>query len=385
MTLYNVDFFDRKMNYVHHDTIDTPDIDMDYLSPDTSEITIRQTNDIPAKGIIYIEGMDEFLGIIENIQQGLGETTISFKPFITIFDQAVRFKTTYQGSSGTASLESVIGGLINSYFGNKTGDDEQSLPITAEAVSKTLKWNLHITPDKKDGSYCICNLYSAIMAQALTKYRVAVKAKADPNAKKIIVTIGASPAKHIIDANMNGVKVVDFTLNQLESDENKLEIWDATDYTSKVNYYLYTDGTYDTKGTKEGKTRVTPVKMEVLAVTPTSSKTFKELHAEQASQRFGDLKWKNYIELDVLPSNTTVLNYVDENMVSHPLEMGQEVRMFYNGKYYDTILTGYRYTDLTTLIFGKLRKTLSKKSKLKTTQEYIDAKTIKRNCYSSKQ
>jgi hypothetical protein len=383
MTLYNVDFFDRKMNYVYHDTIDTPDIDMDYLSPETSEITIRQTNDIPAKGIVYIEGMDDFLGIIENIQQGLGETTISFKPFITIFDQAVRFYTKSQNSTKT-SLEETIGSLINSYFGKDTGDTEQSLPITVEATSNTTGWSLHIMPDKTDGSYCICNLYSAIMQQALTKYRVAVKAKANPNTKQITVTVGASSANHVIDANMNGIKVVNFTVDQLESDVNKLEIWNASNYTTKVNYYLYKDGTYDTKGNTEGKERITPVKMEVISVTPSSSNTFATLHKDQASQKFGDLQWKNYIELDVLPSNTTVLCWQDENLVNHPLEMGQKVKIFYNGKFYDTILTGVKYTDLTTLMFGRIRNTLSKKNKIKTSQEYIDAKTITKNSYTAK-
>jgi hypothetical protein len=385
MTLYNVDFFDRKMNYVCHDTIDTPDIDMDYLSPEASEITILQTNDIPAKGIVYIEGMDGFLGIIDNVRQGLGETTVSFKPFITIFDQAVRFYTKSQGVT-TVELEETIGGLINSYFGasSYTGDEQQSLPITVVKTSSTKGWTLDIAPDKDDGSYCICNLYSAILQQALTKYRVAVSATANPNAKTITVTIGASPAKHTIEANMAGISVVDFTVDQMDNETNKLEIWNASNYTTKINYYLYKDGTYDTSGTASGKERITPVKMEVLSVTPSSSKTWAKQHKEQADQKFGDLKWKNHIELDVLPTNSTVLTWVDSNGVRHPLEMGQEAQIFYNGQFYDSILTGIKYEDLTTLIFGRIRVDMSKKNKLKTSQEYIDAKTVTKNSYTSK-
>jgi hypothetical protein len=147
---------------------------------------------------------------------------------------------------------------------------------------------------------------------------------------------------------------------------------------------LYKDGTYDTSGTASGKERITPIKMEVLAVTPSSSNTWAKQHKEQADQRFGNLKWKNHIELDVLNSNTTVLMWTDSNGVSHPLEMGQEAQIFYNGKFYDSILTGIRYSDLTTLIFGRIRIDMSKKNKLKTSQEYIDAKTVTRNSYTAK-
>jgi hypothetical protein len=385
MTQYNVDFFDRKMNYVFHDTIDTPDIDMDYLSPDSSEIVISQTNDIPSNGILYINDLNGFVGIIESVKQGLGETTISFKPFASIFDQAVRFYTKSQGPKGTTDLETTIGGLINSYFGKDTGDEEQSLPITPISTSSTTGWTLDIQPDKEDGSYCICNLYSAILCQALTKYRVAVSISVNPNTKTIAASIGASPAKQIIDANMNGVNVANFTVDQLESSINKLEIWNASGYTSKVNYYLFTDGSYGTSQTVSGKERVLPVKMEVLSVTATSTEWKNGTkHKEQADNRFGDLKWKNYIELEVIGSNSTVLNWKDNNGLSHPMEIGQEAQIFYNGQFYDSILTGIRYTDVTILMFGRIRVDLSKKNKLKTNQEYIDAKVITRNSYTAK-
>ena len=378
MTLYNVDFFDRSMNYVHHDTVESPEIDMDYLSPDSSSFVIQQTNNIPAKGLIYFEGVPDFLGIVENVEQGTGETTVTFKPFITIFDQAVLFRTSTQKSS--QSLEDTIGQLINAYWGVDTGDSEQNMPIEVIAETQTSNWTLNIAPDVSGKSYAICNFYSAILTQALTKYRVAITARANPNLKKIVITISVSPHTKVIEANMSGINVNAFTVNQLNSDINKLEVWNDNSYSTGSTglryYYLHTDGTYDTDGTRD---RIKPVKLEVISVTAStssSSSAFRNAADEQAEQRFGNLQWTNYIELDVLKNNKTV--------GPESMEIGQQTRIFYNNKYYDTILTGKKIGDMVTLLFGTIRLDLSKKDKLKTTLEYIDAKIITKNSKTAK-
>lgn len=376
MTLYNVDFFDRSMNYVHHDTVDSPEIDMDYLSPDSSSFVVQQTNNIPAKGLIYFEEIPDFLGVVETVEQGTGETTVTFKPFITVFDQAVLFRTNTQKSS--QSLEDTIGQLINAYWGTGTGDSEQSMPIEVVTDTQTNNWTLNISPDVSGKTYCICNFYSAILIQALTKYRVAINAKANPNLKKITITISVSPNVKVIEANMSGVNVDAFTVGQLNSDVNKLEIWNENSYSTGSTglryYYLHTDGTYDNDGTKN---RIKPVKLEVISVSAsTSGNAFKNAADEQADQRFGDLQWTNYIELSVLKENKTI--------DPESLEIGQKTCIFYNKKYYDTILTGKKIGDMITLMFGKLRLDLSKKDKLKTTLEYIDAKTITKNSKTAK-
>ena len=122
--------------------------------------------------------------------------------------------------------------------------------------------------------------------------------------------------------------------------------------------------------------------MEVISVGPerdsnnTVTKTFADAAKEQADQKFGDIKWKNYIELEVVKEE--MFNAIN-------MRIGQVVNIYYNGVTYATILTGKKLGNTITLIFGTIRVDLTKKLQLEASVEYTAAKSVTKNSSTSSQ
>lgn len=386
MSQCSVDFFDTKLNFIYHDDIDTPGIDMDYLAPESSQIEVGQTNDIPVRSLVRIEGHDNFVGIVDNVSRGEGETTVSIKPFSMLFDQPVLFDCNCQGNgSGSKSLEQTIADLITSYWINNQ-DDSQTMPIVVRTTSTTNDWTFGLVGDRSDDDsatsennhQCVVEFYDAILQNALMRYRVAIESRFDFEQMQIIIDIGAPDNAKIIESDIDDVNVIEFTIGKLQSDLNKLEIWNEDNYTEKINYYLHTDGTYDTDGTID---RITPVKYNVISVQPerdgnTIKKSFADVAQEQADQTFGDIQWRNYVELDVGSENV----FDAANM-----RIGQLVNIYHLGQVYETILTGKKLGDVITLVFGTIRVDLTKKNQLEESTQYTSAKSVTKNSSTSLQ
>lgn len=387
MSQCSVDFFDTKLNFIYHDDIDTPGIDLDYLTPESSRIEVSQTNDIPVRSLVRIEGHDNFVGVVDDVNRGEGKTTILVKPFSMIFDQPVLFDCNWQyGASSPKPLEQTIADLIKTYWLNSS-DSLQNMPLDIYTTSSTTNWTFGLVGDKSDDDkatsannhQCIVEFYDTILQNALTRYRVAIESEFDFVQMKIKVTIGVPSRTQIIEADMDDVEVVEFTIGKLQSDLNKLEIWNEDNYTEKKYYYLHTDGTYDTNGTIN---RITPVKANVIAVQPerdsnnTITKSFLTVAKEQADQTFGDIQWRNYIELNVGNDNSfDALN----------MRVGQLVQIIHLNKTYETILTGKKLGDLITLVFGTIRIDLTKKNQLEASTQYTSAKSVTKNSSTSSQ
>lgn len=424
MSLYSVDFFDRNMIAVHHDVINMPTIDDDYLAPGVSSITITQTDLIPDQGFIYISGSTTFFGAITDVTDGQYDTKVGFKPFISIFNQEVMFDTSLQ-SSTKKSLETTIKDLITEYWINNP-DAIQNLGMMSVAIdSNTLDWNFEIEPavqysaqiiepdqdfptvgsattiyykensnetvkyiwdpytftykilsdDQHEiNKYAIVNLYSQIIQPALTKYGISIVPIVDMTTRTVSISIGSSSRKEYVEADLKNVKVITFTIDEPSRITNKLEIWDATNYEKKVNYYLHTDKTYDTSDSD----RIYPVKLEVVAVSPqiefdeqryetddekksayliAAQTAWNEASKEAADNVFKNIDWKNLIELEFATVDTLVKPLL--------MDIGQEVLVVHNDMVYSSILTGKKISATSvTLSFGTIRLDLSKKLRL---------------------
>ena len=389
MSRCNVDFFDTKLNYIYHDSVETPGIDMDYLTPETSSFDVSQTNLIGVRSLVRVEDQDNYLAVVDSVNPGEGKTTISVKPFLSLLDQPMLFDTNWQYKSdgdntNAKSLEQTIAGMIQQYWIDAS-DSLQNIPLELYTTSTTTNWSFGLVGDKADDEnatsannhFCIVEFYDAILQNALTRYRVAVETQLDIASKVIKLYIGVTNQTKYIEADLPEVDIIEFTIGKLESDTNKLEIWNDENYTDKIYYYLHNDGTYDTDGTRD---RITPIKMEVISTAPekdgegTVTKSFADVCQEQADQKFGDIQWRNYIELDVGAENLFNAN----NM-----RIGQLAQIVHNGQTYETILTGKKLGYVTTLIFGTIRVDLTKKLQLEASVEYTTAKSVVKNSSTS--
>ncbi len=380
MTRCNVEFFDYQMNYVHHDTIEIPDIDDDYLTPEASSFLISQTADIPERGIIYVSEPIHFIGIIDSLQDESYQTRVSFKPFLSYFNQDVLFDIRLQKKAATyPSLEQTLGNLIEEYWGtngsyryntvtiNRPQDDAlQRININVlPPITTTSNWDLGIVADQQGSSHTVVNFYETILESCLHRYRVVIEPIINLKEKRVDLSIGITDGEFKIDADLFGVKIKAFAINKLSSNVNKVEFWNLLDLqdrtrrntTTPIYYYLHQDGTYDTDGTAN---RITPVILQVEIIDPGEEDgvpiTFAAACRSRAEEIFADISWSNYIELEFG-------NY-DRTVNPKTLRTGQLVKIYHNGEWFDTILTGKKLSTATTLIFGTMRVDMTKKAKL---------------------
>lgn len=348
MTQYNVDFFDLSLTCIHHDITNSFSVDNDYLSPSTSSITIAKTSKLSKNNLIYIQGLYDFFGVITEVEDDDYTTTVSFEPYIYLFNQNVLIDTNNQ-SDGT-TLENFIANIIKTYWVNSSDSKQNISNLTISVTTSTTSWGFNLKSDTENMHHAIVGFYDTIISKALSKYAVAITAKPNFNTKKIELTIG-KPTSNLfyIDADKDNVVIQNFTLNSPSTETNKLEIWNTANYTEKIYYYLHTNGKYDTNNSD----RITPVVLEVTATTNSDEdSTFAQAAAEQAANTFDGLEWSNLIELDVSP---------DDKLIN-PKSMlyGQEVYIIHNGSAYSSILTGKNLSDTITLIFGTVRHDLTK-------------------------
>lgn len=380
MSRCNADFFDIHLNYIYHDTIEMPNIDYDYLTPETSEIVIGETNDIPERCIVVITGDIQYVGIVDAVELKKNQTEVSIKPFITVFDQPVLFDTRWQGSESTTSVEQMLSNVITQYWIAST-DTMQNMPqLRIVLDSETKDWDFGIVEDEEDKHFAIVKLYEVLFENALTRYRVAITPIVNFVDMTIELHIGAPQESMVLDADLPGIKIDSFTIDKMVSTINKLEIWNADNYTDKITYYLHTDGTYDTADVN----RVFPVNMDIIAVHPESEEqatedheplTFEEAAKIQADDTFGDISWTNYIELEV-GNYDSIVGPVD-------LRVGQVVQIMHNGETYETILTGKKISYATSLIFGTIRVDMTKKRAREASSSSSSVKTVSSNASSS--
>lgn len=352
MIPFNVDFFDLKMNNIHHDGVSDIDIDMDYLSLSSNTIDIDKTDLVKEKDLLYIGSPYNFFGIITGCETKETFTTVTFEPFISIFKQNILIDTTYQNNNSIA-LESVIKDAINRYWVN-SGDVLQNVTgLTVTKSSDTTNWNLSILPMSDEDPHAIVALYEKLICGAMKKYGITLTVTPDFNNKKINLNIGKiNTPKFVVDADLNNVKINTFSLKKPNSNVNKLEVWDSTNYsTPPLYYYLHFNGleiTYDTNNTN----RVTPVVLEITTVSSSSDRTFANAAKEAADSTFNGVEWENLIELEV--------DLSDELVTPLSLQYGQKINILHEGVMYTSILTGKQISDRVILIFGTVRHDLTK-------------------------
>lgn len=385
MNRCNVDIFDYQLNYVHHDTIEIPNIDMDYLTPEASSFLITETNAIPEKGVVVISGGIDYVGVIDSVESENYQTRVSIKPFITYFDQEILFdvRTQYSKRRVGVPLETTLKNLIYQYWGTgtqgsytvsagsitrKQNDTLQELPIgTITTPTSTTDWTFGIKISEPGSKYNIVEFMSTILQEAIYKYRVVVEPTINFSTMKVDLVISAPTEEVKIDADLRGVKINAFTINYLSSEVNKLEMWNSEALRSNpqltpsssnpIYYYLHNDGTYTTSDTD----RIQPVMLQVELLNPEEDEdgnqlTFAETCEEHAKEIFGEPQWTNYIELEFGNYDTLV------DIKS--IKIGQKVQVLHNGEWHETILTGKKLSTTTTLLLGTVRVDLTKKAKL---------------------
>ena len=347
MSQYSADFFDLSLELLHHDILESPEIDMDWLSPNTSTLEIRKTDKVPGKGFVYLSGDMVFCGVIDSTSDEEDITKVQIKPLHTIFDAKCVFNTSLQKTSNT--LEAAIADIITANWISNT-DTGQNLPISVTAITETDQWSLKLEPQTDEGTEAVINALDELIIPALEQYGIVVDGLIDFTTKKVAFTVGKVLDDLKIDADLPSIELTEFQENKLDSEVNKLFIYQFTGSTKNtVIYYLHPDGTYSTTN----EDRIYPVIWDASMVSVSNGETLAGVAADEANSYFEKLKYKNYVEFELPASDILVGPKL--------IKIGAQAEIFHNGKSIKTMLTGKKIGETATLMFGMVRVDYTKR------------------------
>lgn len=376
MQQYRIEFFknhysatasERRLVYVHHDFINDISIDDDYLSIMTTSVDILPTTKVETGHLVRIlrDNKDYFFGIVTEASPGDNFTRVSFKPFVSIFDEEIIFDVLDQyrmGENPGEGLEPTLKKYIDAYYVNNS-DHLQNYPLTVTTSASTYwtkKWSMNIRGD--EGSrYAVVGLYQDLIVKALKEYGVAIRFTPNFSTGTIAAVISKPSGSISIDADLDNVTIKTFKVTDRPIGVNKITVVNGETFAS-INYYVHpvpnSEGLrFDTDSAHN---RITPVMRVIRTVTPTGEysddPTMDFIYTAQAVayDELSGIQWDNLIELECMPDDTLVS--------PSSLRIGQEVTVYHDKVGYTSILTGRSITYQTvTLIFGSERISYLKK------------------------
>lgn len=348
MRPYNIEIFSRSFAFKVNMSSSAPVISEDYITPEESTVEILDTNASVAVGdyIRITNENTEYSGVISSVARAAGsKATVSFKPFLSLFEAPVLFDTNLQG---TSTMEAVMAGIVRSYWCNNADTEQNIEGLSVTTVSSTATWGLNLKSDAEGKHHCIVDFYNTFIVRSLEKYRIVFTVSMDWQNKSINLRIGKLAADtRRIELGLPNILNSNVIIRQTENTVNKLVVYSQEDYATNKVFYLHPDGTYNTTNTN----RITPVVFSVQA-TEVADTTFDKAAASVAAETFGSIEYNNLIELQVKS---------DDEMI-RPLEMqiGQTAKIIHKNKEYTSILTGRTVNGIVTLSFGTIRLDLTK-------------------------
>lgn len=358
MRQYNVEIFDRDMNYVSNTSCEDASIKEDYLDPEKYSVELYDVNPRINYFIHFQSDELDHIGIIESYEEKANKLTkVSVSELASLFDVDVIEDVS---KIGVGTMEEYIKDWIEKLFID--GDTEMRLPLDITISSTTPDWLIEYEcinePDEDEPEptmrACELTLFDDIILPAFNKYQIVLDYSIDLNRKRIHIDIGKNTAAPmVIESDMTNILDKKVIIRKAAKQTNLVIVYDEEDYTRSVTYYLHPDGSFD----KNNRDRVSPVLYSVESTKKetedeTVVKTFEEAALEKASDIFGKNKYTNLIELEM---------FRDDSLINpDTLKVGQVVKVISNGIIYDSILTAREIKETTKLIFGTIRLELTK-------------------------
>lgn len=368
MLSYNVDFFNRQLVNIHHDTAGDINISDDYISFQNNTLTIRYTSVNLQDAYIHItrEGYKYFGVVVSAEPDDENMLKVTYKNFLSIFNEDILFDTDLQlknttvsgisGKTNSKSLERMLKDLIDvTYVTNE--DVLQRLHINVADATSTRPWGFNLITDTEGQHYCIIGLYSVLIVNAMKKYGVGIFVEPDFLDKTITLRIANTSRQDVfnIDGDLPNVSVKTLKINDRPRGVNKLTVYNTEDYTEHIDFFVYEDRTWGI----ENRSRITPVVRDVRGAMPDSTipdaaTAFALAAVDVAYGVLSGLEWDNLIELEMA--------FNDPLIRPMELEFGQTINFRYKGNTYTSILTGRNISSKSvTLIFGSERIRLTKR------------------------
>lgn len=356
MRAYNIEIYDRKLNYRSHTNVTFIDYAEDYLSPETNSVVLENI-DVSVGDFIRLDNGDyEFFGIVSGVSSESEDTmTVSYKSFLTLFDLDILFDVNSQGAKGKKTLELFITDVIQENFDRNSDTSMNLSHVVCNQSSSTSKWSLNLNSDNEESHYAVVNLLRGIIIPAFEKYSIHIAVEPNFSDRTIYLVVGKNVMSEItIEADLPNIVKKNVTVQAFDGFVNKVVIYNSENYTDKIIYYRHPDDTISIADTD----RILPVVQEMYVTEPVYEdgqviETFAERALDQALDAFSVVEYSNLIELTMAVD--------DELYKPMSLDIGQVAKVISDDKEYTSILTGKTVGSSITLIFGKIRVDLTKR------------------------
>ena len=353
MRVYSVEVFDKNFTYCDHTNVANITYSEDYLAQEANTITIENIKANRGDYIRITGGPKEFFGIITGLTSESKElTTITFKPFTSLFDLDILFDTNHQGSSYT--LETFLKDTIMNTFHFNTDSEMRIEGLDVVVESNTENWTLNLKSDDEESHYCITNFLKTIVIRVFEKYSIVVRAVPNIPDKRITVYVGKNTSSvRTIEADLPNIISKNVIIRTNTNSVNKVVVYNSENYTDRIIFYLHSNDLFDTID----EDRLFPVVQEMYATAPTYDEygvvtSFEEEAYYQAEDAFANSEYNNLIEI--------TMDVDDELYFPMTYEIGQVINVISDDKQYKSIFTGFELTNTVKLIFGIIRVDLTK-------------------------
>lgn len=341
--VYAVEIFQPDFTYRSNIIVADIDVELDYLDISKNKIQLKQLAAFEGDYIrIYSSDMTINGIITSTVTDSDGYITIAFKSFMDIFDVDILIDTT---ELATVTMESFIASRIAENFISNADLLQNIYGLSVSVLTGTADTSLYVEEN-------IVNFYKDIVYSAFLQYNIVIDFNISASKKKIICTIKKNVMSNLtIEADLPNILDKKIMLGVSKESYNKLIAVNSADESEAEIYYLHSDNSISTTD----EDRVTPINFLTVYVSASGEKTFSDMAYEKAVSVLTQNEYNNLIELEMTNMDSLI------NPTS--LKIGQATTIINNGISYQSVLTGRVIGKTTTLIFGAIRRELTKKIK----------------------
>lgn len=290
MEPYNIEIFDRDLNFKYATVIDADSLVYveDFMDPEKNTISVPQDfipadlapgdSNAPKGWYIRIKNSsNEIQGVISGYESGETQTYITYAQMITVLNLQMLVAT---AGVTLTTVEAYIKSLIEQYF--MTSSDYTQRITGLSQVTATSQTSGTFDYCNDDEEQVIIDFLDDLVYPAFELYGIVTNVSFNPQAKTVSINIGKnSTTAKTIEADLPNVTQKSFTIRRSNKEVNKVSVID-TDNGDEHVFYLHPDGSFD----QNNMDRIEPVVNSIVTV-----------KGQTLATNAVNAKYKNYIDI----------------------------------------------------------------------------------------
>lgn len=266
MKPFNVEIFDREINYKYSFLLDPSEFSYSEDAMDPVKNTILTPSDFspseldPSDGraprgwyLRILNDETEIQGIITVYESGENRGKLTFSQMITRLDLNMLVNV---GDLTQYTIENYIKKLITEEFIDSSDDKQIIFGLSdVDVTSSTTGTFLYTDTDEEQAAI---DFLDDIVYPAFELYSIVTDVKFNPQTKTISISVGQKNAQVItIEADLPNISSSSFVIQKYSKEINKIDAYDiAQSPPTRYNFYLHPNGSWDSDGVNN---RIEPI------------------------------------------------------------------------------------------------------------------------------